>query len=67
LHDYLQSLWFQRLDTQYRSIGVINAESSLPHLIGRGRRRWKTSHECSNRFCQILAYVGEKEHENEIG
>jgi hypothetical protein len=72
IKQYLESLWFQallslRLDTHHRSIGVLNIESSLPDLIGRGPEGVENLARMLKSLCQILAYVVEKEHENDLG
>jgi hypothetical protein len=69
---YFQTLWFHglltlRLDTNLRSVGVLNIESSLPDLIGRGSAGVENLARMLKSLCQILAYVVEKEHENDLG
>jgi hypothetical protein len=69
---YFQTLWFQglltlRLDTNVRSIGVLNIESSQPDLIGRGPEGVQNLARMLKSLCQILAHVVEREHENELG
>jgi hypothetical protein len=69
---YFQTLWFHglltlRLDTNLRSVGVLNIESSLPDLIGRGSEGVDNLARMLKSLCQILAYVVEKEHENDLG
>lgn len=68
----LQGLWFRglltlRLDTHHRAIGVLNIESSKPDLIGRRPEGVENLARMLKSLCQILAYVVEKEHENELG
>ena len=72
IRTYLQQLWFQglltlRLDTNIRSVGVLNIESSQRDLIGRGQEGVNNLARELKSLCQILAYVVEKEHENELG
>ncbi len=72
IKQYLESLWFHgllslRLDTHHRSIGVLNIESSLPDLIGRGSEGVENLARMLKSLCQLLAYVVEKEHENDLG
>lgn len=69
---YFQTLWFHglltlRLDTNLRSVGVLNIESSLPDLIGRGSEGVENLARMLKSLCQILAHVVEKEHENDLG
>ena len=69
---FFQTLWFQglltlRLDTNVRSIGVLNIESSQPDLIGRGPEGVQNLARMLKSLCQFLAHVVEREHENELG